>query len=87
MNNGQEEAFPQMIQSDDGEYFPIFTNPNDMDDHFIKVKMTVLKVIELALDYRTEGIVLNPLSEPFVLEPQLYDVVENMKSRIRKEHK
>lgn len=54
---------------------------------FSKVQKHILEVIPLARNNEKElvGIVLNAFSEPFVLDRKIWDIVENMKSRIEEE--
>ena len=49
------------------------------------INILILEVIPLARnnDKDLAGIVLNAFSEPFVLDKEIWDIVENMKSRIQ----
>ena len=53
-------------------------------DNFSKVQRHMLEVIPLARNNEKDlsGIVLNAFTEPFVLDKEIWDIVENMKSRI-----
>ncbi len=80
---------PDILQNGDSFFFPIFSSEEEMGEYgrdFSKVGKHILEVIPLARnnDHNVAGIVLNAFSEPFVLDAQLFDVVEKMKSRIRK---
>ena len=79
---------PDILQNGDDYFFPIFTNEEAMGeygDHFSKVQKHMLEVIQLARNNEKKpvGIVLNAFGDSFVLEQQVWDVVENMKSRIQ----
>ena len=80
---------PDILQNGDRFFFPIFSTTEAMGeygDNFSKVQKHMLEVITLARNNEKEsvGIVLNAFSEPFVLDKEIWDIVENMKSRIRK---
>lgn len=78
---------PDILQNGDEYFFPIFTSIEDMGEygeHFSKIQKHILEVIPLARnnEKKVSGIVLNAFSEPFVLNNELFDMVENMKSRL-----
>ena len=78
---------PDILQNGDDLFFPVFSSEEEMGEYgndFSKVAQHILNVIPLARNNERElkGIVLNAFSEPFVLEAQLFDVFENMKSGI-----
>ena len=80
---------PDILQNGDRFFFPIFSTAEAMGeygDNFSKVQKHMLEVITLARNNKKEptGIVLNAFSEPFILDKEIWDIVENMKSRIRK---
>ena len=79
---------PDILENSGDYFFPIFSSEEEMGDYgkdFSKVAQHILNVIPLARNNEKElkGIVLNAFSEPFVLEEQLFDMFENMKSRIQ----
>ena len=79
---------PDILQNGEAFFFPIFSNAEAMGEygnHFSKVQKHMLEVIPLARNNERElaGIVLNAFTEPFVLDQKVWDVVENMKSRIQ----
>ena len=81
---------PDILTNGAEFFFPIFTSEEEMGDYgknFSKVQKHVLEAIGLARNNEKEpvGIVLNAFSEPFILDKQLYDIVEQMKSRIVEE--
>ena len=55
-------------------------------DNFSKIPQSILDAITLAKnnDKKPVGIVLNAFSEPFILDKEVWDIVENMKSRLIK---
>ncbi len=79
---------PDILQNGDLFFFPIFSTAEAMGeygDHFSKVQKHILEVISLARNNEKDlkGIVLNAFSEPFVLDKELWDMVEGMKSRLQ----
>ena len=69
-------------------FFPVFSNEEAMGEygeHFSKVQKHMLEVIPLARNNEKKpvGIVLNAFGDSFILEDKIWDVVENMKSRIQ----
>ena len=56
----------------------------DYGNDFSKIEKHMLEVIQLARNNEKKpiGIVLNAFTEPFVLDKEIWDMVENMKSRI-----
>ena len=56
----------------------------DYGNGFSKVQKHMLEGFPLARNNEKKpvGIVLNAFSEPFVLEKEIWDIVEKMKSRI-----
>ena len=79
---------PDILQNGEAFFFPIFSNEEAMGEYgndFSKVQKHILEVIPLARnnDKDLAGIVLNAFSEPFVLDKEIWDIVENMKSRIQ----
>lgn len=79
---------PDILQNGDNYFFPIFSTAEAMGeygDSFSKVQKHVLEVIPLARNNEKGpvGIVLNAFSEPFVLDKEIWDIIENMKSRIQ----
>lgn len=78
---------PDILQNGDSFFFPIFSSEDAMGEYgnnFSKVQRQMLEVISLARNNEKKlvGIVLNAFTEPFVLDAELWDIVENMKSRL-----
>ena len=79
---------PDILKNGDDYFFPIFSNEEAMGEygeHFSKVQKHMLEVIPLARNNEKKpvGIVLNAFGDAFILEDKIWDVVENMKSRIQ----
>ncbi len=76
-----------VVANGDNYFFPIFSSAEEMGEYgenFSKVQKHILEVIPLARnnEKKVAGIVLNAFSEPFVLEAEIFDILEGMKSRI-----
>lgn len=84
---GATRMIPDILQKGGQFLFPIFTTTEAMGeygDNFSRVQRHMLEVIPLARNNEKDlaGIVLNAFTEPFVLDKEIWDIVENMKSRI-----
>ena len=57
-------------------------------DKFSRIPQNILYIIPLARNNDKEpvGIVLNAFSESFILDKEVWDIVENMKSRLVKDN-
>ena len=78
---------PDILQNREAYFFPVFSTVEAMGEYgesFSKVQRHMLDAITLAKNNEKElaGIVLNAFTEPFVLDAKIWDIVENMKSRI-----
>ncbi|MEA4923506.1 MAG: SseB family protein [Eubacteriaceae bacterium] len=78
---------PDILQNGEALYFPMFSTVKAMGDYgndFSKIQKHMLEVITMAKTNAKEpvGIVLNAFSEPFVLDKEIWDIVEKMGSRI-----
>ena len=85
--NDQVRLVPDILQNGDNFFFPIFSSAEEMGEYgknFSKIQKHILEVIPLARnnEKNVAGIVLNAFSDPFVLETKIFDIVENMKSRV-----
>ena len=75
------------MQNGDDFFFPAFISTEDMGEygqHFSKVQKHFLEVIALARnnEKNVAGIVINAFTEPWVLDREIFDLVENIKSRL-----
>lgn len=78
---------PDILQNGDNFFFPVFSSAEEMGEygsHFSKVQKHMLEAISLARnnDKKVSGIVLNAFSQPFVLDSEIFDIVERMKYRL-----
>ena len=85
---GETRLIPDILQNGENYFFPVFSTMEAMGEygnHFSKVQKHMLEVIPLARNNEKDlaGIVLNAFSEPFVLDRQIWDILEKMKSRIQ----
>ena len=81
---------PDILQNGDAFFFPIFSSAEEMGEYgqgFSKIEKHFLEALQLAInnEKNVSGIVLNAFTEPFVLEREIFDIVQNMKSRIEGE--
>lgn len=78
---------PDILQNGEQFFFPIFSSVEEMGEygeHFSKVQKHILEVIPMARnnEKNVSGIVLNAFTETFVLDAEIFDMVENMKTRL-----
>ena len=83
-NKDQIRLVPDILQNGDDFFFPVFTSIDDMGEYgeqFSTVPAEFVFTITLARNNEKDvkGIVVNAFSEPFVLDRELFDVIENMK--------
>lgn len=81
---------PDILQNGDNYFFPIFSSTEEMGEYgqnFSKIQKHVLEAIALARnnEKKVSGIVLNAFSDPFVLDAEIFDMVEDMKSQLAQE--
>lgn len=79
---------PDILQSEDKFFFPVFSNIEAMGKYgngFSKVQSHFLEALVLARNNERDlaGIVINAFSEPYVLDKEMWDLVEKLKSRIQ----
>ena len=85
--NDEVRLVPDILQNGDNFFFPVFSSEEEMGEygeHFSKVQKHILEVIPMARnnEKNVSGIVLNAFTEPFVLDAEIFDMVENMKTRL-----
>lgn len=78
---------PDILQNGEDYYFPIFSSAEEMGEYgncFCKIEKHFLEALNLAInnEKNVKGIVLNAFSESFVLDREIFDIVQNMKSRL-----
>ena len=77
--------FPDLLEKGDELFLPIFSSAEEMGqygEHFYKIEKNILQAIELTKksEESIRGIVLNPFTQAFVINKELYDMILNMKS-------
>ena len=87
VSEGETRFVPDILISGDDFYFPIFSTVEAMGEYgnnFSKVQRHILDVIPLARnnEHKPVAIVLNAFSEPFEIHKDIWDILENAKSRI-----
>ena len=78
---------PDILQNGDAFFFPVFTSAEEMGeygDHFSKVEKHFLETIVLARNNEKDvtGIVINAFSEPFVVDKELFELIEGLESSL-----
>lgn len=89
-NTENIRMIPDILQNGDAFFFPIFSSAEEMGEYgqgFSKIEKHFLEALQLAInnEKNVSGMVLNAFTEPFVLEREIFDIVQNMKSRIEGE--
>lgn len=84
----ETRLIPDILQNGDNFFFPVFSNESALGEYgknFSKVEKHFLEVIKLAKNNEREltGIVVNAYSEPFVLDREIWDIVEKLESQIQ----
>ena len=84
----QIRMIPDILQNGDDFFFPVFSSAEEMGEYgngFSKIEVDLLRAINLARnnEKKLKGIVVDAFSKPFVLDAELFDIVEKMKSRIK----
>ena len=78
---------PDLMNMDDKIYFPVFTSVEEMGDaakNHSQLQKHFLEAIKKAgaCEENVAGILINPFSSGMVIKKDVWDIVENMKSRI-----
>lgn len=78
---------PDILQKGDKYFFPVFSNVEAMGeygDNFSKVQKHFIEAMHMAKanEKELEGIVINAFSEPMVIDSELFEVIENMKTSL-----
>lgn len=78
---------PDILQNGEEFFFPVFTSEEEMGEYgnaFSKVEKHFLETIILARNNEKNiaGIVINAFSEPFVVNKELFELIEGMESSI-----
>lgn len=85
--NEMTKLVPDIISHESLLYMPVFSNPAEMGDYgkelsLISEKITDVVDVYNKCDKKLTGIVLNPFSQPFVLESQFLELLVAMKSNL-----
>ena len=88
VTHGETRLIPDILQNGDNFFFPVFSNEEAMGEYgkgFSKVQKHFLEALVIAKNNEKDlaGIVINAFSEPYVLDKEIWDLVEKMKSRIQ----
>ena len=86
-NEDEVRMVPDILQSGEDFFFPIFSTPEAMGEYgnsFSQVQKHFLEALVLAKNNERDvrGIVLNAFTEDFVVDRELFDVFDKVKSRI-----
>ncbi len=86
-NCDEVRLVPDILQNEGNYFFPVFSTQEAMGEYgkdFSKIQYHMLEVFRLARNNKMDirGIVLNAFTEPIVIDAEIWDLVENMKSRI-----
>ena len=87
VNNDPIRLVPDILWNGDDYFFPVFTSVEEMGkygNHFSTVPDEFLHTVILARNNEKDvkGIVVNAFSEPFIMYRELFDVVENVRTRL-----
>lgn len=87
-SHDQIRLIPDILQSGDEFFFPVFSTQEAMGEYgngFSKVQKHFLEALVLANNNEKDlaGIVVNAFSETYILDKELWNLVEEMKSRIQ----
>lgn len=85
----QARLIPGILQNGDNFFFPVFSNEEAMGEYgkgSSKVQKHFLEALVLAKNNEKDlaGIIINAFTEPYVLDKEIWNLVEKMKSRIQK---
>ena len=80
---------PDLLQNKGEYFFPVFTTIDDMGEYgesFSKIQKHLLEAVLLAENNKKNvaGIVVNAFSEPFILRKEMFALVKEMESRLKK---
>lgn len=79
---------PDILENNGQYFFPVFTSMEEMGEYgesFSKIEKHLLEAISLARNNERDisGIVVNAFTDPFILDKDLFDLIEQSKSRIQ----
>lgn len=84
----QMAYFPDILVHDNENFLPIFTSPKELEQYggsVEPIQKSVVETIQVArlCDKKLAGIVLNPFTEPFIINAEFWEILENMKSNLK----
>lgn len=86
-NQDNIRMVPDILQNGDNFFFPVFTTAEEMGEYgnnFSKIQRHFLEAANLARnnEKNVAGIVINAFSEPFVINKELFEIIEGMDSSL-----
>lgn len=78
---------PAIISNGEDDFIPVFSSVEVMgeyDNQYSKVEKHFLEILKMAQFYKNRvlGLVLNPFTEPVILQLDMAEIVEKMRSRV-----
>ncbi len=88
ISQDQIRMVPDILRNGESFFFPVFSGAEEMGEYgngFSKIETGFLNAIDLARnnEKKVKGIVIDAFSESFVVDAELLDLVEKMKTRIK----
>lgn len=86
-NQDNIRMVPDILQNGEEFFFPVFTTAEEMGEYgngFSKIQRHFLEAANLARnnEKNVTGIVINAFSEPFVINRELFEIIEGMASSV-----
>ena len=86
-NQDNIRMVPDILQNGEEFFFPVFTTAEEMGEYgnnFSKIQRHFLEAANLARnnEKNVAGIVINAFSEPFVINKELFEIIEGMDSNL-----
>lgn len=83
----EQQGISDILRKGEDYFYPVFSSEAEMGQygvHFTKVQKSFIEVIELARknEKNVTGIVLNPFTQSFLLECDLFEMIGELKSRL-----
>ena len=74
---------PDILQNGEEFFFPVFTSPKEMGEYgepFSQISAAFLSAVNLARnnERNVRGIVINAFTEPFLIERELFELIETV---------
>ena len=86
-NENEIRLIPDILQNEDGYFFPVFSNCEQMGEkygsNFSHIEKHFFEAISLAIaQENVSGIVLDAFTKPLVINKELYDFIGKLPSNI-----